>query len=123
MWQLQRQPATAPAPDAAPAAVAVAVAAPDAAPAPAPDAAAVPDPVADADPDPAPARRGRVSIDSTPYATIYLGKKKLGVTPLIDHVVPAGRHRLRAVLEDGREQSFNVVVPAGKLARPVNLSW
>jgi serine/threonine-protein kinase len=127
VWQLQ--PPSASVPDAAPAPVAAAVA--DAAPPS--DAAAAADPAADpaadaaADPDPdpapAPARRGRVSIDSTPYATIYLGQKKLGVTPLIGLAMPAGRHRLRAVLEDGREQSFNVVVPAGKLARPVNLSW
>jgi len=119
VWQTGAPAATTAPTDAGADAVADAAPATDAAPAV--DAAAAPD--AAPAPAAAPVRRGTVSIDSTPYATIYLGRRELGVTPLIEVPLPAGRHRLRAVLEDGRQQRFTVDVRAGRLAPPVNLAW
>ena len=66
---------------------------------------------------------GTFSIDSSPYATIFLDGHELGVTPIIDRSVPAGRHRLRAVLADGRHKDMALDVPAGRQASPMHLSW
>jgi eukaryotic-like serine/threonine-protein kinase len=66
---------------------------------------------------------GQLSIDSTPYATIYVDGVKLGVTPIVKRSLPAGRHKLRAVLEDGRAKDLAIDVPANKLARPIQLTW
>ncbi|MBP6840447.1 MAG: serine/threonine protein kinase [Kofleriaceae bacterium] len=98
----------------------LAVAAPttDAAPtAAAVDAAPVADPVAGT-----PAR-GRVSIDSTPWAELFIDGRRVGVTPFIDKPLTPGRHRVRAVLADGRARTFSVDVRAGRAAPPVVLTW
>ena len=108
--------------------------APDATPhaaAPPDDAAvAAPDAGFDAVPAPAPvthparpAAAGAFSIDSKPYATIFVDGKPLGVTPIVKRALPAGRHRLRAVLEDGRARELAVDVPSGRAAPPILLSW
>jgi serine/threonine-protein kinase len=110
--------ATPPAPDAAPAPT------PPPAAAPPPDAGAMPPPPERPPPRPAkPTTPGRVSIDSRPYAIIYLGKKRLGETPIISEALPPGRHTLRAVLPDGRSRRFTVDVPPGGEAPPVHLTW
>jgi hypothetical protein len=88
---------------------------PDAAPV-APDAAAEPSVV------PAP-RYGYVSIDSSPYATIYIDGRRAGVTPLIRYRVRAGKRRVRAVLESGQSRRFTIAVEAGELAPPRQLRW
>ena len=69
------------------------------------------------------ARHGYVSVDSTPYATIFVDGKKVGVTPLIRAPVPAGRRRIRAVLASGAEQRRTVEVAPGRLAPPINFVW
>jgi eukaryotic-like serine/threonine-protein kinase len=66
---------------------------------------------------------GLLSIDSTPYATIFVDGVKLGVTPLVKRPVPAGRHKLRAVLADGRTRQLALDIDAGKLAPPIQLTW
>ncbi|HUH01432.1 MAG TPA: serine/threonine-protein kinase [Kofleriaceae bacterium] len=66
---------------------------------------------------------GRVSIDSTPYAIIYIDGVRAGVTPLIDHQVPPGKRRIRAVLENGKSQSFSLTIEEGKRAQPRHLYW
>ena len=66
---------------------------------------------------------GRFSIDSTPYATIYVDGHKLGVTPILQHRLAAGHHQVRAVLRDGREQRVSLDVPAHGVAAPVVLRW
>ena len=68
-------------------------------------------------------KSGLLSIDSTPYATIYVDGAKLGVTPLVKRSIAAGRHKLRAVLADGRSKEITIEIPAGKLARPIQLTW
>ena len=68
-------------------------------------------------------RPGQLSIESTPYATIYVGGTKLGVTPLVKRSLPAGRHKLRAVLANGRSKEQWIEIPAGRLAAPLLLTW
>ncbi len=66
---------------------------------------------------------GQFSVDSSPFATITVDDHPFGVTPIIHHALAAGRHRLRAVLRDGRSQELTVDVPAGKAAAPIVLHW
>jgi serine/threonine-protein kinase len=65
---------------------------------------------------------GWLSIDSKPFATIYVDDKYLGQTPLVHKQLPAGRHRVKAVLADGREKQQTITVRAGK-TEPVQLTW
>jgi serine/threonine-protein kinase len=101
--------------DAAPAETAVVDAGVDAA---APDAAPVEPAVT-----PLPRKPGLFSVDSTPFATIFVDGKRLGVTPLVKQSLPAVTHRVRAVLADGRERTIEIDVPAGKVAKPLVLTW
>ena len=89
----------------------------DAAPPDAPVAAPMKTPVA------AHKEPGLFSIESSPYATIFVDGHKLGITPILKHALPAGHHRIRAVLQDGRSKELGLDVPAGKQAAPINLSW
>lgn len=68
-------------------------------------------------------RPGTISIDSRPFATIYIDGKRVDVTPLLDRSLPAGRHKIRAVLADGRAKELSVDVPAGRAAKPITLVW
>ncbi len=68
-------------------------------------------------------RTGTFSVDSTPFATIYVDDRMLGITPLIHRPLAAGHHKLRAVLRDGRSRELELDVPAGKAAQPIHLSW
>jgi serine/threonine-protein kinase len=70
-----------------------------------------------------PTTRGFISIDSTPYATIYIDGRQAGVTPLIRYPVKAGRRRVRAVTAAGKSRRFSIDVEPGKLARPRTLRW
>jgi serine/threonine-protein kinase len=70
----------------------------------------------------APTQDGLLSIDSTPYATIYVDGVELGVTPIVKRPLKPGRHRLRAVLRDGRAKELPVDIPAGKPAPPIQLT-
>ena len=70
-----------------------------------------------------PSEPGTFSIDSSPYATIYLDGRKLGETPLFGASVAAGKHVVRAVLESGVEKTFSIVVVPGKLTNKGRLSW
>ncbi|HTJ47369.1 MAG TPA: serine/threonine-protein kinase [Kofleriaceae bacterium] len=66
---------------------------------------------------------GYLSIDSSPYAIIYLDGRRLGETPLLHRSVPSGRHKLRAVTEHDGERVITIDVPAGGAAPPINLTW
>jgi hypothetical protein len=66
---------------------------------------------------------GWVSIDSDPYATIYVDGKKVGVTPLARIALPPGPHRVKAVSSQGGEQVFNVSIESNKEARGKKLAW
>jgi serine/threonine-protein kinase len=66
---------------------------------------------------------GFFSVDSVPYAQIFVDDRKVGVTPLIGHPLPPGVHRIRARLESGKEQSMRVRILPGVQAPPRNLRW
>jgi serine/threonine-protein kinase len=68
-------------------------------------------------------QKGSLSVDSSPWATIYVDGKKLGITPLIGKSITAGKHRLRAVTEDGRVQERDIVIEAGASPTPIRLHW
>ncbi|MGE3766559.1 MAG: protein kinase [Kofleriaceae bacterium] len=72
---------------------------------------------------PAIAGDGFLSIDSQPFAIIFLDGKRLGETPFFNLKVPAGTHELRAVLEDGRSQKKTVVVEVDTTTNLGKLTW
>jgi len=73
---------------------------------------------------PPPAQKpGTFSIDSKPYAQIYVDGKFLDVTPILKRPLAAGRHKLRAVLADGRSKELTLEVPPGRAAKPIVLTW
>jgi hypothetical protein len=43
------------------------------------------------------AKTGKLTIDTTPWTSVYLGNRKLGDTPLVQYPLPAGRQVLRLV--------------------------
>jgi serine/threonine-protein kinase len=116
-------------PDAAPVAVAPVPVVPDAAPPP-----PVVDKLPEAPPPVAKARTpakkvvkergpGFLTVDSRPWATIYVDGKSIGVTPIVRQALPAGTHAVRAVAQDGREQKFRVTIEAGKETPRRRLDW
>jgi hypothetical protein len=54
---------------------------------------------------------GWLTLDTQPWGTVYLGNRRLGVTPFVRIAVPAGRQRLTIDLEDsGRRRPVTVQV-------------
>jgi serine/threonine-protein kinase len=113
------------APDSAPPPVAVAPQpAPPPAPAPAEPARTEPPPHA------APGRPasrasaapGFFTVDSTPYASIYVDGVSLGDTPIFRARLSPGRHQVRAVSR-GRTQSFSISIDPGREAPPRRITW
>jgi hypothetical protein len=67
---------------------------------------------------PAAAASGWYAIDSSPYATIFIDDQNAGDTPLDRIALPAGSHRVRAVLADGRQRTFSInIAPDHKTSR------
>jgi hypothetical protein len=81
--------------------------------------------VATKPPDPAaePGEPGQYSVDSRPYATIFIDGKSYGETPLFKVPLPPGKHRIRAVREDGEVRRYTVTIEAGKLTSSGTLAW
>jgi serine/threonine-protein kinase len=52
-------------------------------------------------------KMGQLTIDTTPWSTVYLGQRKLGDTPVIKVALPAGRQVLRLV---NPEQNINSTI-------------
>jgi serine/threonine-protein kinase len=73
-------------------------------------------------PPPAPTA-GYFTIDSKPYATIFVDGKKIGDTPLFRVKLAPGRRRVKAVLPSGKAQTFTVTIIPGKQAPPRRLEW
>jgi serine/threonine-protein kinase len=54
---------------------------------------------------------GRLTLDTEPWTQVFLGKRKLGDTPLIELALPAGTHRLHLVnAEDHVDTVVEVVI-------------
>ena len=70
-----------------------------------------------------PRGKGFFTIDSMPYATVYVDGAKKGVTPLLRLQLPAGKHEVLAVTADGRRQKFQVTIEPGEEARRRKLTW
>jgi len=66
---------------------------------------------------------GFVSIDSKPYATLFVDGKNVGETPVFKLQLAPGKHRVRAVSSAGGEQSFLLNVEPGMEAPPKHLVW
>jgi serine/threonine-protein kinase len=66
---------------------------------------------------------GFFSIDSKPFAHIYVDGHALGDTPLVHKPLPAGSHHIEAVREDGKRKAFDVTVPSGANAAAINVTW
>jgi hypothetical protein len=60
-------------------------------------------------------RYGRLRMDTEPWSVIYLGKRKLGITPLMGVKLPAGTHKVTAVnKEQGLKKTFKITIRSKK---------
>jgi hypothetical protein len=60
---------------------------------------------------------GVLKFDTDPWSDVYLGKRKLGTTPITGVRLPSGTHRITATnTELGLTKTFLVTVEAGKTA-------
>ncbi|TMQ03043.1 MAG: hypothetical protein E6J91_48660 [Deltaproteobacteria bacterium] len=66
---------------------------------------------------------GWYAIDSAPYATIFVDDRQIGDTPLDRIPLPAGSHRVRAVLADGRQRTFAIDIAADRKTSSGTLAW
>jgi serine/threonine-protein kinase len=66
---------------------------------------------------------GFFTVDSRPFATVYIDGKRVGVTPILRLSLPAGPHTVRAISQTGAEQTLRVVIEAGKEAPRRRLVW
>ena len=58
---------------------------------------------------------GRLRLSTTPWTTVYMGDRKLGVTPIVDLKLPAGTHVLRALNPaKGIDRKITVVINPSK---------
>jgi len=69
------------------------------------------------------AELGLYSVDSNPYATIFIDARSYGVTPLFKVPLAPGRHRVRAVRGDGRSKRVTITIEPGKLVSSGTLRW
>lgn len=61
-----------------------------------------------------PAGSGTLTLVTTPYAKVYLGRRYLGDTPLFKVSLPAGKHTLKLVDADGRNLKLAVEIKPGE---------
>jgi serine/threonine-protein kinase len=66
---------------------------------------------------------GFYSIDSKPYAIIFVDGKRIDQTPLFHISLSAGHHKIRAVLADGRARTLVVRIDPGKDVTSGTLRW
>jgi len=60
-------------------------------------------------------RYGRLRLDTEPWSVIYMGKRKLGITPLIGVKLPTGTHKVTAVnKEQGLKKTFQITIRSKK---------
>ncbi|HEY5946467.1 MAG TPA: serine/threonine-protein kinase [Kofleriaceae bacterium] len=66
---------------------------------------------------------GFYSVDSKPYATIFIDDKSYGETPLFKVQLTPGKHRIRAVRADGKSQRLSITIQPGKLFSSGTIAW
>jgi hypothetical protein len=61
---------------------------------------------------------GRLTLDSKPWANVYINQRLLGPTPLVEHTLPAGKVTVRLVNPElGVEKTMLLDIPANDLLR------
>ncbi|MDP3506254.1 MAG: serine/threonine-protein kinase [Myxococcales bacterium] len=66
-------------------------------------------------PKPRPSGQGKLTLKTSPWTTVYLGKQKLGDTPLLALPLPAGRQVLRLVNPEANlDSTIEVDIVAGE---------
>jgi hypothetical protein len=63
-----------------------------------------------------------LTVDATPYATVFIDGEKKGITPLVRLELSPGLHRMIARTEDGRTKRFTLQLDPGK-TETVKVSW
>jgi hypothetical protein len=63
-----------------------------------------------------------LSVDATPYATVFIDGEKKGITPLVRLELSPGLHRMIARTEDGRTKRFTLQLDPGK-TETVKVTW
>ncbi|HEV7558561.1 MAG TPA: serine/threonine-protein kinase [Kofleriaceae bacterium] len=66
---------------------------------------------------------GYYSVDSKPFAMIFIDGQLQDHTPVFHFALQPGKHQIRAVLADGRERAFAVLIESGKDLSSNTLSW
>lgn len=69
-----------------------------------------------------PAAVAFLSVDATPYATIFIDGEKKGVTPIVSLRLAPGPHRMVAKTEDGKVKRFSLLLESGQTER-VKVTW
>jgi hypothetical protein len=69
------------------------------------------------------AEPGFYSVDSKPYATIYVDDKSVGDTPIFKLQLSSGKHRVRAVRADGKSKRLSITIQPGKVTSSGTLTW
>jgi len=70
-----------------------------------------------------PAGTGYLSVLTTPYSRVYMDGRLLGTTPILRRQVPAGRHSLRLVTDDGAARRVPVTVRRDALSQVRQNLW
>jgi hypothetical protein len=63
-----------------------------------------------------------LTVDATPYATVFIDGERKGITPLVRLELSPGLHRMIARTEDGRTKRFTLQLDPGK-TETVKVSW
>jgi len=66
---------------------------------------------------------GSITIDSSPYAVIYIDGKKYGETPLVNIKLAPGKHTVRAVSASGSTKTKPITIESGKTAPVCRIEW
>jgi serine/threonine protein kinase len=56
---------------------------------------------------------GKLSVNSTPWSTLYIDGRKVGDTPVMQYAVTAGVHKIRFVQNSKMAREFPVLIKAG----------
>jgi hypothetical protein len=66
------------------------------------------------------AEYGYLRVDTEPWSDVYLGRRKLGVTPILRRKMQVGKYRLTFVNpSEGIKKSFTVRIQPGKTTKVV----
>ena len=64
-----------------------------------------------------------LTVDSSPYATIFVDGKKLGVTPIFKVKLKPGMHKMKAVSATGAKQTIRLNLKPGRTKNLGRLKW